>query len=269
MKKLLNLLKIFLLITTIFFFSSAAQDEYKLLKSIAFPTATFFTTDNLGNAFVVVENQLLKFDGRGRPDANFSEKNMGVLRHVDASNPMKVLLFYPDFARMLILDSRLALQSDINLRLLNVNQPMTACISKENGYWVYDREDDQIKKIDVNLQVIQQSGNLTQQIGYQVQPEMMVEENGLIYLNNPATGILVFDRLGTYFKTIPYQNLDYFQVIEKDILFINKNKLFRYDSKSISEKEILIPMQNSLRSARIENHQLYLLTNDSLKFYSF
>jgi hypothetical protein len=258
-----------LIILGFFVFTSAQLDEYTLLNSIAFPTATFFTTDNLGYAYVVVENQLLKFDNRGNPQANHSENNLGVLRFVDASNPMKTLLFYPDYARLIILDSKLAVQANINLRSLNINQPTAACISKENGYWVYDREDDQIKKIDVNLQIVQQSGNLTQQIGYQVQPETIVEENGLLYLNNPSTGILVFDRLGTYFKTIPYQNLANFQVIQKDLLFINKNKLLQYDSKTISEKEILIPEQNSLRSARIENHQLYLLTNDSLKFYSF
>lgn len=253
----------------LFFFCSAELDEYRLLYKIAFPTATFLTTDNLGYAYVVVENQLLKFNGQGKPFANFSEKNMGALNYVDASNPMKVVLFYPDFARILVLDFQLTLQVDINLRSLNINQPLTACISKENGYWVYDREDDQIKKLDVNLQVIQQSGNLTQLIGYQVQPKSMVEENGILYLNNPTTGILVFDRFATYFKTIPYQNLENFQVIQKDVLFINKNKLFKYDAKTISEMEILIPQQNSIRSARIENHQLYLLTNDSLKFYSF
>jgi hypothetical protein len=261
--------KISILSILIIAFCSATMDEYALINSIAFPEATFFTTDNLGYAYVVVENQLLKFDSNGKPQANYSENNLGLLRFVDASNPMKTFLFYPDFARIIILDSKLALQVNINLRSINVNQPMAACISKENGYWVYDREDDQIKKIDFNLQVIQQSGNLTQQIGYQLQPQSMVEEDGLLYLNNPATGILVFDRLATYFKTIPYPNLSNFQVIQKDVLFINKNKLYKYDSKSISEKEILIPGQKTIRSARIENQELYLLTNDSLKFYSF
>ena len=152
---------------------------------------------------------------------------------------------------------------------MGINQPLAACYSKENGYWVYDREDDQLKKVDINLQVVQQSGNLTQLIGYQLQPGIMVEENGFVYLNNPSTGILVFDRFGTFYKTIPYQNLTDFQVIGKDMLFINKNRLLRYDSKSISEREVILPTHDSIRSARIEHHQLYLLTNDTLNFYSF
>ena len=250
-------------------FCSVVIDEYTLINSIPFSEATFLTTDKLGNAYVVIENQLLQFDQKGKPLANYSEKNLGTLGFVDAGNPMKILLFYPDFARLIILDSKLSPQSSINLRELKINQPLTACNSKENGYWVYDREDDQLKKINLNLQVIQQSGNLTQIIGYQIQPGMMMEDNGFVYLNNPSSGILVFDRFGAYYKTIPYQNLTNFQVIEKDVLFINKNKLFRFDSKSLSETEVLLPQQDSIRSVRIEQHELYLLTSDSLNFYYF
>ena len=253
----------------LFIFCSAENEDYTMINSISFSKAKYFTTDNLGNAYVVVENQLLQFDPFGKPVSNFNENNLGVLDYVDAGNPMKILLFYPDFARIIILDSKLSLQSSINLRAIAINQPLAACNSKENGYWVYDREDDQLKKVDLNLQVIQQSGNLTQRIGYQIQPGTMIEENGFVYLNNPATGILVFDRFGTFYKTIPYPNLADFQVIGKDVLFINKNRLLRYDSKSLSEREVILPIQDSIRLARIEHHQLYLLTNDSLNFYSF
>lgn len=257
------------LFSFLFIFCSAIRDGYTLINSIPFSEATFLTTDKLGNAYVIIENQLLQFDLKGKPKANYSENNLGALRFVDAGNPMKILLFYPDFARLILLDSKLSPQSTINLRELKINQPLTACNSKENGYWVYDREDDQLKKLDQNLQIIQKSGNLTQEIGYQIQPGIMVEDNGFVYINNPSSGILVFDRFGAYYKTIPFKNLVNFQVIEKDILFINNNKLFRFDSSSLSETEVLLPQHDLIRTARIEQHQLYLLTSDTLNFYYF
>ena len=97
----------------------------------------------------------------------------------------------------------------------------------------------------------------------------MVEDNGFVYINNPSSGILVFDRFGAYYKTIPFKNLVNFQVIEKDILFINNNKLFRFESGSLSESEVLLPQHDVIRTARIEQHQLYLLTSDTLNFYYF
>jgi hypothetical protein len=261
--------KAFLLSFLLILFCSAGESDYTLLKSIPLSKATFLTTDKLGNAYVIFENQLLQFDPKGNSMANFSEKNIGELTFVDAGNPLKLLLFYPDFARLIVLDSKLSIQRDIDLRLLKINQPIVVCNSAENGYWIYDRDDDQLKNIDFNMQVIHQSGNLTQMLGYQVQPVMITEDNGYIYMNNPKSGILVFDRFGAYYKNIPYKNLENFQVVDKNLLFINKNKFFRYDFKSLAESEVLLPVKDTLRTVRIEQHQLYLLTSDLLNFYSF
>jgi hypothetical protein len=265
----MKLLKPFLSILLLILFCSANDNEYKLINSIYFPNADYLTTDKLGHAYVIVENQLLQFDKSGDPVANYSERNLGALTFVDAGNPMKILLFYPDFARVIVLDSKLTPQADIKFRQIGINQPLAVCNSGENGYWVYDREDDQLKKIDPSLKVIQQSGNLTQLLGYQVQPGQMIEENGFVYLNNPESGLLVFDRLATFYKTIPFPGIKNFQVMDKDILFTTKNKFARYNNKSFAETEILLPPNISVRSARIEQNQLYLLTSDSLNFYSF
>ena len=254
---------------SLIFMCSAFNGDYTLINSISFPQPILLTTDKLGNAFVVVENQLLQFDLSGKPLGNYSESNLGQLWYVDPSNPMKIVLFYLDFAKLIVLDTKLTVQSTVDLRSININQPLTACRSEDDGYWVYDREDDQLKQIDLNLQVVHQSGNLTQILGYQVQPGMMIQDNGLVYINNPESGIIVFDRFASYYKTIPYTKLLSFQVVNKDILFIKNNKLLRYDSKTFDEKEVLLPDYKTIRAARIEQHQLYLLTSDSLNFYSF
>src|SRR6185369_8144211 len=99
----------FLILNTLFFLLiSFKADEYKLINSIPFAHAKF-TTDRLGNAYVIVENQLLQFDTIGKPKANYSNLNSGILFSVDASNPLKILLFYPDFARLELLNNKLAL----------------------------------------------------------------------------------------------------------------------------------------------------------------
>ncbi len=243
--------------------------DYQKINSIAFSHTSFITTDKLGNAFVVIGNQLLQFDPSGKPLANFSRSNLGAIRSIDASNPMKIVLFYPDFAQMIILNSKLAEQSTINLRNATINQPVIACGSENGGFWIYDNEDDQLKKLDLSLQIIYQSGNLTQTLGYKIQPRFVVESGGYVYLNDPKNGILIFDLFGTYYKLLPFKGLKSFQVIDQNVLFVDSNKLFRYDSKSAIEEEVLLPPHDSILNARIEGQQLYLLTSDSLSFYSF
>ena len=252
-----------------FVFSSSIEGGYTLINAIPFPQKVQMTTDRLGNAYVLVENQVLQFDPQGQPKANFSESSLGVIRTMDASNPLKVLLFYSDFAKIILLDSKLSYQSIIDLRSILINQPLAVCTSEENGFWVYDREDDLLKKLDMNLQIIHRSGSLTQRMGYQIQPGVMRQSNGFIYMNNPSTGILVFDRYGEYYKTLPYTGLTTFQVIGREILFTYNGKLMRVDTKTSEEKEVLLPIRDLIMTARIEQNELYLLTTDSLKFYSF
>jgi hypothetical protein len=73
-------------LTTIFLLTTIAfrADEYRLINSIPFSNISF-TTDNLGNAYVIVENQLLEFDTIGKPKGNYSERNAGQLRSIKAA----------------------------------------------------------------------------------------------------------------------------------------------------------------------------------------
>ena len=88
-------------------------------------------------------------------------------------------------------------------------------------------------------------------------------------MNDPVQGIFVFDRYGTYFKTIPIKIESGFQIIENELLYTYEEKLFAIHLKTFVEREILLPSHGKLKCVRIENQQLYLLTNDSLTFYSF
>ena len=132
-----------------------------------------------------------------------------------------------------------------------------------------DLQDFQLKKIDLNLQLQIQSGDLSQTIGGDILPNFLVEAGDYVYLNNPSTGILVFDLFGTYFKTIPLLNLKSFQVIGDQILYIENNMLMSYNRKNTIPKEIILPPHDRLVNVRIEDKELYLLTTTSLSFYSF
>lgn len=248
---------------------SFSTTEYKLVHSIPFQHVSYFTTDNLGNAYVVTGNQLLLFDKLGKPKYNYSERNLGELRLVDASNPMKVLLFYPDFGRIDLLTSTLSLQSTINLRAIGISQAMLVCTSPIEGFWVLDQQDYQLKKVGLDLQVSGQSSEILKWVSGRFQPNYLLAADDFVYLNNPETGILVFDRYGTYFKTIPITGLTSFQIKGNELLYLSKGELRAYHLKTLSDREIKLPDTAAPLETRIEQDELYLLTTDSLNFYSF
>src|SRR5438045_238110 len=111
--------KIFFCYITFLFLTSLTGD-WHLVKKIPFTEVAAFTTDKLGNVYVVSENMLLQFDNNGLPVNHYSEKNLGRLAYVDAVNPLKLLAFYPDFAQINLLSSKLVLQSTIQLRGIGI-----------------------------------------------------------------------------------------------------------------------------------------------------
>ncbi len=253
---------IFILLT------SFQPGDFRLINSIPFTNAGL-TTDRFGNAYIIVENQLLEYDSSGNPKANYAEAGSGKLTSVDASNPLKIVLFYRDFARIQVLNNKLSIESTIELRNTGIMQPLVACQSFLDGYWIFDQQDFSLKKIDLNLRLIYQSGNMNQSLGYSLQPESITEANESVYMNNPATGILVFDKFGNYYKTIPITGITSFQVIEKNLLYLKDNKLNRFDFTSLADNEVILPEHETLVCARFEQQKLFLLTTASLAFYSY
>lgn len=248
---------------------SMQDSGYRQLNGIAFPNATFMTTDPIGNVYVVTDNQLLRFDPAGKPVQNYSDVTMGELRMVDATNPMKVLLYYPDMARIVSLGTQFSPQSIIELRNNGFIQPTLICNSMNEGYWIYELQDFQLKKIDLNLQPVFQSGDLIQITGQRIIPNFLTEYNHRIYLNDPSVGILVFDQFGSYFKTIPIKGLRNFQIRENELIYSDGKSIHAYELKRLTERELPAPPVQKIRSLRYAGNQLYLLTSDSLNIYSF
>ncbi|MEO8086763.1 MAG: hypothetical protein ABI763_08090 [Bacteroidota bacterium] len=251
-----------------FILGSFTPDDFRLINSLPFSHVKL-SSDRFGNAYVIVENQLLQFDSLGKPKANYAEANSGKLTSVDAGNPLKILLFYRDFAQLHLLNNKLAKESIVELRNAGIMQPMVVCQSALDGYWIFDNQDFSLKKMDLNLRIVFQSGNMNQTLGYSLDPESITEANESVYINNPATGILVFDKFGSYYKTIPITEISSFQVIEKNLLYVKNNMLLQFNFSTLDEHEIILPAHDSLLSARFEQQKLFLLTTGSLTFYSY
>jgi hypothetical protein len=259
--------KWFILLIVLCSFSS---DNFQLLKS--YPVkAAFMTTDKLGNCYTVLENnELDKYNNAGLPEFNFSNKTLGKLKCVDATNPLKVLLFYQDFNQVLVLDNKLSLRTQFSLRELDILQPLLICTSVNEGMWVYDQEDFQLKRLDMELKTVQESGNIVQITGAALQPVQLVESNGYLYMNNPKTGILVFDLFGTYYKTIPVKDIASFQVVGDELFYYKGIVLNKFQLKTLEDKVYVLPepADSTLKFVRIENQKIFILKTEALNIYS-
>jgi hypothetical protein len=242
-------------------------NEVILLKTIP-GSVSFITTDNIGCLYTVSGNKLAKYDVDGNLLKTYSNKAHGNISFVDASNPLKILLYYRDFRIILFLDNMLSESGDpILLDQLGVIQPTLVCNSYENGFWIYDQQDCQLIRFDKNLQVSNQSGNIVQITDKKIKPNFLMEINNIVYLNDPVNGILIFDKYGTYAKILPFKNINSFQIFEDNIIYSTESQLIQYNLKTFEQKSMNLPKKNVI-GARYEKNKFYIQDTVTVNIYS-
>jgi hypothetical protein len=224
-----------------------------------------FTCDNICNTYLVNGEEVSKYNSSGKLFLKYSNKRFGNITTIDATNALKVLLYYKDFQQLVFLDSQLSQNGDpISLESLGYEQTDLVCSSFNNSFWIYNKQANELVRFDENSQQIAKTGNLKQLLQAELKPDFMIEHSSYLYLNCPDIGIYVFDMYGTFTKIIGLKNLHAFQVNGEIIYFFRGNSFCSYSTKAFEEKSI--PYADTLiKNVRIEKDRLFLQYSDSLK----
>ena len=236
-------------------------------------SSKFITSDYLGNVYAIDDNEIVKYSPAGIQISSFSDKSAGTITSVDASNPLRVQVYYQDFGQISYLDDVLSLiGSQISLIDLGLDQATLSCSSWDDGIWLYDPQDFELKRLGSNLRLSHQSGNINQLVGIELNPNFIIEKNNFVYLNDPLIGILVFDQFGTYYKTLPVRGIDKFQVGGEQVFYLSDAKLMSYNMKSFEFADMSISSDNeSILDMRFEKElkRLTILKEKKLEWFVF
>ncbi len=265
---------ILLLVATLSSYATTPpKGNFNLISTIEVK-ATYLTTDFLKNAYVIDnKNVLTKYDSIGTKIGTYTESKYGKLTAIDATSPFNVLLFYKDYATLVTTDMKLNTRRLFKLPSIGINNVAVACMSHDNYIWVYDMDAAQLKKIDNNYQVVQQSLDLRNILGEAITPNYMVERDGLIYLNIPGMGVIMFDIFGTFYTSVSNtdlnkDDLNSFQVVQQKIVYFADHYLYVYDLNTQEPESVLLPEGMKPRDVRIEKGRLYMLDDDKLQIYA-
>lgn len=244
--------------------------NFVLLTSVK-TDATFLTTDYLQNGYYITSgNELQKVDSSGNLLASYNQNRYGKLEFADATNPLKLVLSYPGYGTVVMLDNTLSEVSALSLRKINIQSYSATCFSSlDNNIWVFDDQDYKLKKIDKNNNIIVESGDMFSLVGKAIQPVFMQENDQYVYLSDPSEGIVVFDVYGTYYQTLPFKNIEKFQVRSDQLFFREGNTLHAYHIKTLESRDIALPDSTAIKDVRIEKNRLYVLRENSLDIYSY
>lgn len=221
-----------------------------------------FTVDNLDNIYLLnSRNQLKKFNANGDSVAVFNDvRKFGQATYIDASNPLKVLLYYKDFSTIVMLDRFLNAVNTVDLRKANVLQAKAIGQSYDNKLWVFDDLENKLKKIDENGKLLQETPDFRLLFTVLPQPQKVFDENQLVYLYDSAYGVNVFDYYGMLRNNIMIQDWQNVKVTGNYIYGTKKDTLYRYDIRTTYYDEWKVPAEiTDSKAFNFTSSRLYAL----------
>lgn len=228
-----------------------------------------FTTDPLGNVYLFSKGDITKFSPEGIETGRFSTREFGDITHIDATNPMKVLVVYADFSKAIVLDASLGKNAVIDLSFLNVQPVKVICSSRENGYWLYDPVDTRLERITDQLEVAIEGTPFRQISTEQIAPLYLYDSGNWLIMSASNFGFLIFDRFGTYYKTIDQLSDARFQANGDEILFKDQEKMTQLNIKKGITQNFLLPENDPEDQCRVEGKHIFLKRKNILKIFSY
>ena len=243
--------------------------NFQLIKSISID-AKDIQTDRLGNLYITTKtNQLYKYDSRGNLLGTLNYKYLGNINFIDASNPLELYVFYKELNEVLFLDNNLAYRGEMLLNDYGISQSSAIARSYDNGIWVFDNGDLQLKRMNKGGEILQMSGNVKQFLTGTIQPNFIYDNNDKVFVNDSTLGILMFSVFANYIKTIPIKGCTTIKVIEDDLFYNKAGKLLKYNLKTFSQTEFQLPDTTYIQQISIEKDRLYLLKSNMVDIYSY
>jgi hypothetical protein len=231
-----------------------------------------FSVDNLGNLYLVYQNgQLKKLRPDGDSLAVFNNvRKFGKLSAVDVSNPLKILLHFRDFNTIVILDRLLNERAIIDLRKQNLLQVRAIGQSYDNNIWIYDELEARLKKIGDDGRLIDQSNDFRQIFDSTPSPQIIIDQEKLVYLYDFDKGVYTFDYYGGFKSRIPFTGWNDFTVINRSLFGRDERYLYRYDAGTLQLQQLPVPkFMNDTQKILIRPGNVYLLRDGVILVYSY
>ncbi len=241
--------------------------QFKPEKTFSF-NADYFTVDNLANVYSINGGTISMADSSGNIKHSFSNKSAGSLNFIDAVNPLRIMAYARDFSLIYFLDNQLAVQSTIDLRNQLLTDAWPVCNSNNEGFWIVNPQENTIVKYDYTLKIIAQSQPLNLLVADDIKPLALQENDRWLVLHNDKNGLMIFDRLGSYFKTVRDETIECFFMSEKNMVYFSDGAFVFVDLETGSEIKRIKTGITNVKGIYWLHDKIYVLSQSQITLFS-
>ena len=258
-------MKNILIIISILIFSSTP--DALILKKKKEGNFIAVSTDDFGYIYLTNKDKnLIKCSSNLDSLYTFESKNLKV-DLVAPQNALKILVLDKNLNNVVFLDKTLSPTSE-EISLNDFELPLVEAIamSRDNNFWLYDTDAQELKKFNTKFNQITTSGNLLNIVNETWFPFLLKEKGEKVYLADSTRGIMEFDFFGGYLRTLPFLVKNNFNIVEDNLLWIENDSLIIQDMLLPNKKQIALPVKNII-DFDYSNQHILLLTKEKLHIY--
>ncbi len=242
------------------------QDLQKI-KEVAITDPVGVSLDRSGSIFVAHKRgSISKFSKTGEVELVYSPERNAAITLIEAWTTLDILTFQEGIQSLTLLNRFLTPISVINLST-HIGYARLATFNYESNIWVIDDTDFSLKLLDTSLDKVTINTPLNlilNEDDYQL--TFIREYQNLLFIGDLNTGVLVFDNLGNYLKTLAAEKIKFFGFIENEIYYHLGDELILTDIYTITERRINVPRA---KYYLVTKDQLYAFRNDRLEIYEY
>ena len=246
-----------------------AQPKDKQLLNGSFRS---FSVDETGHLYVITQDgRLKKYNPQGDSMGVFNDvRRYGRLTMVHTGNPLRTLLFYRDFRTVVVLDRFLQPMNVLDFRKNNLFQVKVVAPSYDNHLWIFDEQENKLKKIGDAGNVLMETADLRVALDLSPSPRDLIDQNGFVYLYDEVNGLYIFDYYGAFKGRIALIGWENIQISGSTISGTKGVQLLEYTLGTLELQEKQLPsFTATVHSVRRSSQGIYILTEKGIKLVQY
>ena len=215
----------------------------------------------------IADNQgdIKRYNAQGELQQVFSPSKIGNISIIEAWTSLRILVFYEEYQEYVILDRFLNQTSSYTFTPEHIGFAKTISLAADNRIWLFDNTDFSLKKYDPILQtniLITSLDLLLDPAEFDI--NFIREYQNLLFVNDKNKGVLLFDNLGNYKKTLEYPGLDFIGVYQDEIFFLQNGRIYFYNVYKDQERYSALPLDRTWLYAGILGESIFTISEDQL-----
>ena len=246
-----------------------AQDSpLKKINTITLKGVADVALDRLGNLYTVEDGLTLnKYDTDGNFLFTFSNLERIPLTQIEPWNPLRIFVYSKEGQEILILDRSLVRQERISVDASLAIEPTLGTPSSNNSYWLFDKSDLTLKKVDLENSEILMDIHLTK-IARPSSPDFIElrEYQNMLFLLDIKTGIEIYSIVGKRIHKIEATTIAHFGFLGQELYYLEGEILKFYDLYTEEIHELPV---GKVKQALATDERLILVKEGLIEIFEF